>query len=131
MIKVMVFGTFDCLHSGHLHLFKQAKSYGEKLIVVLARDQNVEKIKGKLPLNNEADRLELVSALKIVDFAVLGDLADYLKAIRDYQPDVVCLGYDQINFVDELKSNFQNLKIIRLEPYQPNFYKSSKIKKII
>ena len=41
----MLFGTFDGLHEGHFDLFRQAKKYGDYLVVVVARDVNVKKIK--------------------------------------------------------------------------------------
>ena len=59
MKKVLIFGTFDIVHMGHLHIFKKAKEYGEVLIVSLARDKNVEKIKGIGSFYNEKERKEL------------------------------------------------------------------------
>ena len=56
--KVMVFGTFDILHPGHLNFFKQAREFGNFLIAVIARDKTVLKIKGRLPKNNEKKRLK-------------------------------------------------------------------------
>ena len=43
MKKVMTFGSFDVLHKGHEHYLKEAKSYGDYLIVVVARDENILK----------------------------------------------------------------------------------------
>ena len=51
MRKIIVFGTFDILHKGHLNLFKQAKQHGDYLMAVIARDKNVKKAKGKFPKN--------------------------------------------------------------------------------
>lgn len=45
--KVMVFGTFDIFHKGHEFYFSKAKEYGEELIVIVARDETVLKIKKK------------------------------------------------------------------------------------
>ena len=44
--KIMIFGTFDGLHKGHLNFFKQAKNFIQNsfLIVSIARDKNVYKI---------------------------------------------------------------------------------------
>jgi cytidyltransferase-like protein len=67
----MIFGTFDHLHPGHLDFFTQAKTYGDYLIVVVARDINVKKIKGHNPDKNENVRLREVHAVKPVDKAVL------------------------------------------------------------
>lgn len=128
MKYVMVFGTFDILHPGHLNFFKQAKKYGQKLIVVIARDNTVKKIKHRLPVNSQKDRQKLVSELKIVDQAVLGDSVNPMKVIKKFKPVAVCLGYDQKAFVKELKSTFPDLKIVRLKSYKSKFYKSSKLK---
>ena len=118
-MKVMVFGTFDVLHKGHLSYFKQARKYGEYLIAVVARDKTVKEIKGRKPRNNEKKRLKEVK--KHVDKAVLGYIRDKQKVIKKYKPDVVCLGYDQRNFIKGLK------KFKRLKPYKPHKYKSSKL----
>ncbi|MHA1679090.1 MAG: adenylyltransferase/cytidyltransferase family protein, partial [Promethearchaeota archaeon] len=56
--KVLCFGTFDILHPGHVSFLKQARKYGNYLVVVVARDENVKKIKGKYPLDNELKRIE-------------------------------------------------------------------------
>ena len=48
-MKVMVFGTFDGLHPGHLSYFKQARKYGDYLIAIVALDENVLQFKGHRP----------------------------------------------------------------------------------
>ena len=121
--KVLVFGTFDILHKGHLSYFKQARKYGDYLIAVVARDKTVLKIKGKLPRNNELKRLSKVKTE--VDKAVLGFVSDKYKVIRKFKPDVICLGYDQMASLEELKKF--NIPIKRLKSYQPHKYKSSKM----
>ena len=126
--KVMVFGTFDIIHPGHLDFFRQAKKYGQKLIVVIGRDSTVKKIKNKLPQNSEKDRQKLAGALRVVDQVVLGNSKDQMKIIRRFKPAVVCLGYDQKAFVKQLKLTYPDLKIVRLKPYKSIFYKSSKLK---
>jgi len=133
MTKVMVFGTFDPLHPGHVHFFQQAKQHGDDLVVVVARDSTVEKTKGKKPEANENDRLAMVRAQPAVDRAVLGYTGDVYQIIKEEKPDVICLGYDQTHFTDKLAPKLKEFKlstkIIRLEPYQQETYKSSKIKK--
>ncbi|MFA5413806.1 MAG: adenylyltransferase/cytidyltransferase family protein [Patescibacteria group bacterium] len=128
--KVMVFGTFAILHPGHLYFFREARKYGDKLIVVIARDATVKKIKGFLPKIDERARQEMVSAIKFVDKAVLGDKIDWYKIILKYKPDAICLGYDQVspkNFKEELWRRGVSAKIFRLKSYKPKKYKSSKI----
>ena len=123
---VMCFGTFDRLHPGHISYLKQAGEYGEILIVVIARDVNVKKIKGRLPSKNEAERLEEIKKIKFVDQAVLGQIKNKYNIIKKYNPDVICLGYDQNVDETELRTVFKN-KIIRLKPYKEELYKSSKL----
>ncbi|OGY44245.1 MAG: hypothetical protein A2731_03440 [Candidatus Buchananbacteria bacterium RIFCSPHIGHO2_01_FULL_39_8] len=129
MKKVMIFGTFDILHPGHLSFFKQAKKYGDYLIVSVARDINVKKIKGKLPRNNEGKRLNQVKAAGIANKVILGHLKDPYDMIIRINPDVICLGYDQQRFTEKLAEFFPKIKIVRLKPYKPEIYKSSIIMK--
>ena len=112
MKKVMCFGTFDLLHLGHLNYFKQAKKFGDYLIVVIARDQTKH---DKKPFFTENERLELVKSLELVDEAVLGDLKDHFKVIKERKPDLLCLGYDQ-QYGQKLKElGIENKIIINYE----------------
>ena len=115
----MVGGVFDILHPGHLYLFRKAKEYGT-VIAVVARDKTVENVKGRRPVIPEAQRLEMVRALKSVDQAMLGseDL-DIASVINIVQPDIIILGPDQ-GWLEEkikaLKENIvKNIKIIKLK----------------
>ncbi|MEK6868305.1 MAG: adenylyltransferase/cytidyltransferase family protein, partial [Nanoarchaeota archaeon] len=105
MKKVMVFGTFDLLHEGHLHLFKEAKKYGDILFVVVARDSSVLKMKGILPHHNELERVAAVQKVPFVDHAILGHEDDFYKVIEEHHPAVLCFGYDQnkMNVEEEIK----------------------------
>lgn len=134
MKKAMVFGTFDIFHKGHKDFFRQAKEYGEYLIVVIARDENVLEAKGRLPQNNEIVRQTTISDNQLADIVVLGDLDDKYKMIQEYKPDVICLGYDQKVLLKELKEklaefNLEKTQIARLNPFHPEIYKSSKLRK--
>jgi len=128
---IAVFGTFDILHEGHLNFFRQAKaqSPNAKLVVVVARDVNVIKAKGK-PKNDEQTRLENVKKVDIVDEAVLGGVEDKLLIIETLKPDILCLGYDQEapeNLGEILNQRGIKAKIVRLKPYKEDIYKSSKL----
>lgn len=133
MKTVMAFGTFDLLHPGHEFFLRQAKKYGDLLIVVIARDSTVKKLKGDLPHQNEKQRLKAVLSLNLADKAVLGDKEiDKHGAIKKYRPDIICVGYDQSYSIDGLEKLFKKIKlktkIIRLKPFKPNLYKTSIIK---
>ena len=125
MKKVMVFGTFDVLHKGHLNFFEQARKYGDYLIVVVARDKTVKKIKGNPPRNNEKQRLMRIK--KYANKSVLGYIRDKYKVIKNFKPDIICLGYDQKASLKELRKF--KITIKRLKSYKPNKYKSSKLYK--
>lgn len=130
--RVMVFGTFDVVHQGHRSLFRQARAYGNELVAVVARDEIVKAVKGRLPHFDEETRRAAVEKEKLVDRAVLGDPEDRYAVIEALKPDVICLGYDQRTFVDQLPNELQkrgiSADIIRLKPFKPERYKSSKIK---
>ena len=130
--KVMVFGTFDSLHPGHLNFFQQARKYGDYLIVIIARDVNVKKIKGCYPDLSEKERQKSVAQTKKVAKAILGYKINRFKIIKKIKPDVICLGYDQRIKISELENKLEELKlkvdIYRLAPYKPDKYKSSIIK---
>lgn len=135
MKKVMIFGTFDIIHGGHIHMFKQAREYGDYLIAVVARDVNVEKVKGIGPMHDEKERLDFVSHIDLIDKACLGDKTDVYMVIKKEKPDVIALGYDQKVYVDKLADAIThaglNTTIARLSEYQPKRLKTHKIKKYI
>jgi len=92
---VLVAGTFDLVHPGHLHLIDAATKLG-KLVVVVGTDAVVEKIKGHKPVIPEKQRLFVVSRLQGVDKAILGhETLDFTRIISDVMPDIILLGPDQ------------------------------------
>ncbi|MFA5052008.1 MAG: adenylyltransferase/cytidyltransferase family protein [Patescibacteria group bacterium] len=129
MKKVLVTGTFDILHPGHLSLFKQAKKLGDFLIVVVARDSTVFKVKGKKPHHTLRQRAFQLKKIKIIDRVVLGRPGDKLKIIELMKPNIIGLGYDQKAFTRglrrALKKRGLQIRIVRLKSYQPDRYKSS------
>ncbi|MEM0061242.1 MAG: DUF357 domain-containing protein, partial [Fervidicoccaceae archaeon] len=98
--KVVIAGTFDILHPGHVYFMKQAAQFGE-LYVIVSRDVNVKKIKGRETIFPEKSRLEMVKSIRWVKDAVLGDEEDFLKRVVELSPDILILGPDQK--VDEIK----------------------------
>lgn len=131
----MAFGTFDFIHLGHVQLFKQAKCFGDKLIVVIARDSNVEKIKGQKPFFSQEERVTLVNSLKPVDLAVLGNSKNFFAAVKKYKPAVIVLGYDQKVLFEKFirnkldKMGLSKTRIVRLKPFKHLKHKSKKLKK--
>lgn len=132
--KIMVFGTFDGLHKGHLDFFEQAKKLAPNpfLIVSVARDKNVLKIKGKSPFLDEKKRMILARNCFLVDKAVLSGIGKHIPHIVKERPSIIALGYDQKEYTKNLKKDLKNrgvlVKIIRLKPYKEKIYKNNLLK---
>jgi rfaE bifunctional protein nucleotidyltransferase chain/domain len=88
-------GVFDLLHVGHLRYLQAAAREADVLVVAVNDDASVRRLKGPgRPVMPDADRAELVDALRGVDYVVLfGDdtVGPLLEAVR---PDVHCKGTD-------------------------------------
>ena len=96
MTKVIVNGTFDILHRGHLELLDYAKSCGGHLLVAIDTDERVRELKGKdRPINNQYDRKYHLEMLKPVDQVMLfNSKEELIKIIQDYKPDIMVKGSD-------------------------------------
>ena len=131
MARVMATGTFDLFHKGHEKYLEQARGFGDELVVVVARDSNVKRLKGE-PVDDEITRLANVQACRHVDTAILGEEGDRLKSVEKVNPDIICLGYDQKvdegRLMEELKERNLRPRIVRAAPFKPEKYKSSKLR---
>ncbi|OGG52372.1 hypothetical protein A2851_04965 [Candidatus Kaiserbacteria bacterium RIFCSPHIGHO2_01_FULL_53_29] len=130
----MVFGTFDMVHIGHVDFFRQARSLAKKphLIVSIARDAVVKRIKGEHSRRNERERRALLERNTLVDEVVLGQEEGYIEHIIEAKPDIIALGYDQKGeYVDRLERDIERtklkIKIVRLKAFEPEKYKTSKL----
>jgi D-beta-D-heptose 7-phosphate kinase/D-beta-D-heptose 1-phosphate adenosyltransferase len=96
MIKVIVNGTFDILHRGHLELLQFAKSQGDHLLVCIDTDRRVKELKGSTrPINNQDDRKFMLYNLRSVDTVMLFDSSEELiNIIKEYNPDIMVKGSD-------------------------------------
>jgi D-glycero-beta-D-manno-heptose 1-phosphate adenylyltransferase len=92
---VLTNGCFDILHVGHLRTFKEARKYGDLLIVGLNSDQSIRGLKGETrPIIPQSDRLELLASLEPVDFVTLFDEATAIQLIEVIKPQVYVKGGD-------------------------------------
>lgn len=87
-------GVFDMFHIGHLNILKRAKEQCEILIVGVTTDQLCMERKGKTPIICEAERVEIVEAIKYVDKVVLQTNMDKLEAVIQQGADAVFVGSD-------------------------------------
>jgi len=116
----MATGTFDILHMGHIYFLKEAKKLGDELIVVVACDKTVRRLKHE-PVTSEDMRLNLIKELRVVDDAVVGNEDDMFEVVEQIKPDVIALGYDQIHDEKSLQEKLDkrqiNANIVRLPKY--------------
>ena len=129
---VLAGGVFDIIHPGHIHTLNEAKKLGDFLVIVIATDKTVMKMKNRKPLHNALARQELVSSLSMVDLCIIGDDEDIFKTVDLIKPQIIALGYDQIHqekFITEgcRKINL-DVTVARLESPIPDI-SSSEIEK--
>ena len=135
---VLASGNFDLLHLGHVKYLEEAKEAGgenAKLIVIVARDSTIKKMKGRKPVMPEDQRRSLVESLKVVDEAILGyEELDIGKVLEKIGPDIIAVGHDQGSIegsvrkaLAEKKLNIQVVKIGKFGKEELN--SSSKIKR--
>jgi len=127
MNKIIINGTFDVLHLGHLRLLSYARSIIDSYVYVLIdSDRRVKELKGpKRPYNTEYERASLLFALKSVDRVDVFDNDLELETfIKNYQPDIMIKGSDyqgkdiigsqfckKIEFYDRLEKYSSSQKI--------------------
>jgi FAD synthetase len=119
---VLASGVFDLLHMGHVKFLEAAKKAGgkySKLIVIVARDRTVEKIKGRKTIIPENQRCALINSLKVVDEAILGyETLDIAEVINKIEPELIVLGHDQKvmkkSVENYIENNDVNIKVIKI-----------------
>jgi rfaE bifunctional protein nucleotidyltransferase chain/domain len=96
MTKIVVNGTFDIVHRGHIELLNYAKSLGDFLLVAIDTDRRVKELKGdKRPINNQQDRQFMLDNLRAVDSVRFFDSNEELEYIlKTYQADIMVKGSD-------------------------------------
>ena len=94
--KVVVNGTFDVLHLGHLKLLEYTRELGYYTLVLIDSDRRVKELKGSTrPINTQEERAEMLRAIKYVDEVKVFDSDQELRdLIREYAPDIMVKGSD-------------------------------------
>lgn len=140
MTVVLASGVFDLLHYGHIRFLEEAKRLGgpdSRLVVIVARDETVLRLKGKRPVIPEDQRRALVEALRVVDEALLGYEDMKLEAVIErVKPDIIAVGYDQDEIEKEIRriilEKGLNLKVEKIGRFgDDELNSSSKIKRKI
>lgn len=96
MIRVIVNGTFDIVHTGHIKMLNYAKSLGDYLVVCIDSDRRVSELKGpSRPVNSVSDRKFLLENLKSVDQVWVFDSDQELESLcMNYSPHYMVKGGD-------------------------------------
>jgi choline-phosphate cytidylyltransferase len=101
---VLTFGTFDVFHVGHLRVIERAAALGDRLVVGVSADELNLRKKGREPVFSQAERMEIVAALKAVDEVFL---EESLELKREYlirhDADVLVMGEDWRGRFDEFE----------------------------
>ena len=88
-------GGFDLLHVGHVRYLEGAKLEADRLVVAINSDESIRGLKGpSRPVLAEADRAELVNALRAVDYVVIFSEPTVAALLELLHPDVHCKGTD-------------------------------------
>lgn len=119
MRRVVATGTFDIIHPGHIYYLEESRRLGDELHVIVARDANVRH--KPRPVIGEAQRLKVVQALRVVDFARLGDPVDMFRPIEEIEPAVITLGFNQhfseVELAKALRERGIGAEIVRIGEY--------------
>ena len=96
MTTVIVNGTFDILHPGHVAMLNTARSLGDYLIVCIDTDRRVKELKGDArPINDQVFRKVMLQNLKAVDIVEFFDSQeDLVRLLKLYKPDIMVKGSD-------------------------------------
>lgn len=112
-------GSFDLLHSGHLHILHEASKCGDVLIVALNSDESIKRYKSKnRPFITLSERLKMVSAISFVDYVTWFEEDDPRELLRKIRPNVHVNGADwgedciERSVVEEVGGRLQIVKLV-------------------
>lgn len=109
MTIVLCHGVFDIVHPGHLEHFRQARIYGDRLIVAIVADAYVRKGPGR-PIHDQERRADFLRAIRVVDEVVIVDASDAMPILKALEPDVYCKGPDYASPTHPFAKDFQREK---------------------
>ncbi|HMT14085.1 MAG TPA: adenylyltransferase/cytidyltransferase family protein [Aestuariivirga sp.] len=94
MITGYTTGVFDMFHVGHLRILQRAREQCDRLIVGVSTDDLVESYKKKRPIIPQADRMEIVRAIRYVDAVIPQTHRDKFRAWEELRFNVMFVGDD-------------------------------------
>lgn len=87
-------GCFDIIHVGHIRYLREARTFGDLLVVGVNSDRSVSIIKPDRPVNSQDQRAEVLASLEMVDYVTIFDEETPYELIKSVQPDVLAKGGD-------------------------------------
>jgi glycerol-3-phosphate cytidylyltransferase len=88
-------GCFDILHVGHARILEEARKLGDVLVVGLNSDDSVKRLKGESrPINNQADRAEMLTHLRSVDYVYIFGEDTPVEFLQAARPNIHVKGAD-------------------------------------
>ena len=117
-IRVLATGRFDVIHPGHVAYLYNSKKLGDELFVIVASEATVDP--DYIPIIPLIQRVKMVEALKPVDFAIAGssDKSKMLDPVKEINPDIITIGYDQNQDPEQLEKVLKkegiDVKVVRI-----------------
>ncbi|APC49686.1 glycerol-3-phosphate cytidylyltransferase [Virgibacillus halodenitrificans] len=94
MKKVITYGTFDLLHTGHINILRRAKEYGDYLIVAISSDE-FNALKNKKAYYTFEQRKAILEAIRYVDEVIPEDTWEQkIQDVQKHNVDVFVMGDD-------------------------------------
>jgi glycerol-3-phosphate cytidylyltransferase len=125
---VITFGTFDVLHVGHVRLLRRARDLGTRLVVGVSSDELNLRKKGRAPVFDQSERMEILASLRCVDRVFL---EESLEQKREYvlaeRADVLIMGHDWEGRFDHLADVCE----VRYFPRTPSVSTTAIIERVV
>lgn len=127
MTTVITFGTFDVFHVGHLRVLERAAAFGDRLVVGVSADELNLRKKDRLPVFSQAERLEIIAALRVVDAVFVEESLEQKRDyILEHDAQVLVMGDDWAGKFDE----FNDICRVEYLPRTPAISTTALIEKI-
>lgn len=126
-MRVITFGTFDVFHVGHLRILERASEYGDYLVVGVSTDAMNYSKKGRYPVYDQNERLQIIQALRCVDEVFFEESMELKRHyIETHHADVLVMGDDWAGKFDE----FNDICRVAYLPRTPSISTTAIIEKI-
>jgi rfaE bifunctional protein nucleotidyltransferase chain/domain len=103
---VLCHGVFDVVHIGHINYLKEAKSFGNKLIVSVTSKKFVNKGSGR-PIFNDSERVKFLKSISFIDYVHINYDYNAISLIEKVKPSFYCKGKEYLNFKNDLTNNIK------------------------